>query len=360
MSTHTNIQINDLDTKNSSASTSGQTSSSHTPFRTRQAPSPTGYLHLGTTRQMLFSKLFAVSQKGSWYIRIEDTDRKRLVEDAVLAILEPLAEMGILPDEGASIGYHGQTPSGLKDEFYGIYQNGEYGPYIQSERLKLYHEHAQKMIDQKMAYWSFFSEKDKEELVKIKASTKKAIDYFAETQKTHSEEEMFMSIEKGLVDPRECALRFRLKRDQVISFKDELMGDMKADLSLEEDFIIIKNDGFASYHFAHLIDDRFMKTSLILRSQEWLPSMARHVTMFRDYWGYTPKYLHLPFVMGETGNKKLSKRDGSADMQDYLNQGFLPEAILNYLAFLGWNPGTEKEFYLEPEDFLVDYSRVSQ
>lgn len=315
-------------------------------FRTRQAPSPTGYLHFGTCRQVLFTKLFALKEKGQWFLRIEDTDRKRLVPDAVKKMLEPLDKLGLLPDEGVTI-----EPIGFKDAFYGVYQKGDFGPYIQSERLKIYHEHAQKMLDQKLAYWSFLTEADKEDLVVWKAASKKAINYFQVNQERFGLEDMFMSVEKALTDPREPALRYRLQREQIITCYDELMGATDFDLSLEEDFTILKSDGYPTYHFAHLIDDHLMQTTLVIRGFEWFASLPKHVTMFLDYWGSCPKYLHLPVILGETGNSKMSKRDGNVNMQDYLDQGYLPEAILNYLAFLGWNPGTEQELFLDQSHF---------
>lgn len=319
-------------------------------FRTRQAPSPTGFLHLGTARTMLFTQLFALNQQGIWYLRCDDTDRKRLQPEAFMNLLECMKKLNLKPDEGVSF-----DPNGFRDGFYGAYQSGEFGPYIQSERLKIYHEHAQRMLDRKLAYWTFFDQGEKEKLVQMKAITKKPINYYKLTKDKFSEEEMFMSVEKGLVDSRECALRFKLQRDQKLVCRDELLGEINFDLNLEEDFIILKNDGFPSYHLAHVIDDHLMETTLVVRSQEWLPSLARHWVMFCDYWGVenVPKFLHLPFVLGETGNKKMSKRDGNVNMDDYLDQGFLPEAILNYLAFLGWNPGTEKELYLEKTDFEI-------
>lgn len=314
-------------------------------FRTRQAPSPTGYLHFGTCRQMLFTKLFALKEQGKWFLRIEDTDRKRLVPDAVRKMLEPLEKLNLLPDEGVTI-----EPVGFRDAFYGVYQKGDLGPYIQSERLKIYHEHAQRMLEQKLAYWSFLDEKDKEDLLVIKAATKKAINYYQINQERFGDE-IFMSLEKALTDSREPALRYRLQRQQIIVCQDELIGQTSFDLSLEEDFTILKSDGYPTYHFAHLIDDYLMKTSLVIRGFEWFASLPKHVTMFLDYWGCCPKYIHLPVILGESGNSKMSKRDGNVNMQDYLDKGYLPEAILNYLAFLGWNPGTEQELFLSKEDF---------
>jgi len=320
-------------------------------FRTRQAPSPTGYLHFGTARTMLFTKLMAIANQGIWYLRIEDTDRNRLQEDAVTNMLTAMQNLSLLPDEGVT--NSPIEPSQTADEIYNVYQNGEFGPYIQSHRLKIYHEHAQKLIDKKLAYWSYFSEKEKEELVEIKKVTKKAINYYKITTQKYSEKDMYASVENALSDPRKPALKYKLQRDQKVECFDELMGKTVFDLNLEEDFNILKSDGFPTYHLGHLVDDNLMQTSLVIRAQEWYPSLAKHVTMFADYWGEVPKYLHLPFIMGQTGTKKMSKRDGNVNMKDWLDKGYLPEAIINYLAFLGWNPGTEKELYLDQSDFDI-------
>ncbi len=328
-------------------------------FRIRQAPSPTGYLHLGTTRQILFTKLFAKVNHGTYFLRLEDTDRNRLHIDAAKNLLKTLQNLYLLPDEGITIN---SNESDKLDQVYGIYQIGDYGPYIQSERLKIYQEHAQNLIDQKLAYWSYLTEPEIEELQQIKKTNKRPINYFKKNLEKFGEKELFKSVREGLVDERKPALKYHIQRDDKIKCKDELVGESEFDLSLEEDFNILKSDGFPTYHLAHLVDDYLMGTTLVFRAQEWYPSIARHQTMFMDYWGDGPKYLHIPFILGETGNKKMSKRDGNVNMQDYLDKGYLPEAILNYLAFLGWNPGTEQELYLEPEDFrtLDQESRVEK
>jgi glutamyl/glutaminyl-tRNA synthetase len=188
-------------------------------------------------------------------------------------------------------------------------------------------------------------------LQQIKQTIKKPINYFKENSQKFTEAELSVSVENALKDSRKPVLMYRLQRNEVIVCKDELLGETKFDLSLEEDFGILKSDGFPTYHLAHLVDDHEMKTSLVIRSQEWFPSIPKHVAMFTDFFGTPLKYMHIPFILGETGNKKMSKRDGNVNAQDYLDKGFLPEAIINYLAFLGWNPGTEKELYLEKSDF---------
>jgi nondiscriminating glutamyl-tRNA synthetase len=314
-------------------------------FRTRQAPSPTGYLHIGTARTVLFTKLFAMINNGIWYLRLEDTDRNRLQSEAVKTLLGALGQIGLRADEGISL----EAESGNKsqsDDFYGIYQQGEFGPYIQSQRLSIYHEHAQKLIDQNLAYWSYLTPEDKQELQEIKQITKHPINYSKVCSEKFSSEDLKKSVLEALQDERKPVLMYRLQRDQKIVCKDELLGESEFDLKLEEDFGILKSDGYPTYHLAHLVDDHLMQTSMVLRAQEWFPSFPRHQTMFLDYWKTMPQYCHVPFILGENGNKKMSKRDGNVNTQDYLDKGYLPEALINYLAFLGWNPGTEKELYL--------------
>ncbi len=317
-----------------------------TKLRTRQAPSPTGYLHLGTARQILFTELFARSYEGEWYLRVEDTDRSRLVKNAVEQMLKTLELLNLNPKEGVNI-----EDKGTKNDFYNVWQTGNYGPYIQSERLNLYHEHANKLIEKKLAYWSYLTDVEKDELNEIKKITKAPINYLKANIEKYGEESLFVDVETALKDERKPALRYRIQRDEKTACEDELLGKSEFDLNLEEDFNILKSDGYPTYHLAHLVDDYLMKTTLVIRAQEWYPSLARHITMFRDYWGEAPKYIHLPVILGEEGNKKLSKRDGEVNMLYYFDRGYLPEALINYLAFLGWNPGTEKEFYLESEDF---------
>jgi glutamyl-tRNA synthetase len=317
-------------------------------FRTRQAPSPTGYLHLGFLRQLLFTRLFAKINHGIYYLRLEDTDRNRLLADSAVALVQNLGAFGLSPDEGIT-----GAQKGTKDDFYDIYQYGEFGPYIQSERLDIYHVHAQNLIDRQLAYWSYLTPNERYELQDIKKATKQPINYFKINQEKFESADLFKSVSDGLADPRKPALTYRLQRQEKVICTDLLVGETEFDLSLEEDFGILKSDGFPTYHLAHLVDDYLMKTSLVLRAQEWYPSIAKHVTMYRDYWGELPfDYLHAPFILGETGNKKMSKRDGNVNIQYYLDQGYLPEAIINYLAFLGWNPGTDKELYLDHSDFV--------
>ena len=317
-------------------------------FRTRQAPSPTGYLHLGTARTVLYTKLMAITKGGQWYIRLDDTDQNRLNLEAVTPLLESLRSLGLEAAEGITLDL-----SDTYSQEYNIYQKGNYGPYVQSERLSIYHEHAQKMIDSKLCYWSYLTPEDRQEIQANKQITKQPINWYSESLARTSQELLQTSVALALNDQRKPVLRYRLQRDSKLICHDELLGETEFDLNLLEDPTFLKSDGFPSYHLAHLIDDHLTKVSMIIRSQEWYPSFPLHTQAFLDYWGVQnlPKFLHLPFVLGATGNKKMSKRDGNVNMQDYLDQGFLPEAIINYLAFLGWNPGGEKELFLDQDDF---------
>ena len=316
-------------------------------FRTRVAPSPTGYLHLGFVRTVLFGKLMAIKESGVCYFRLEDTDQNRLMAESPKKVLSGLSRLGLDLEEGCSL--HGQ---GETDAIFGIYQNGSFGPYIQSLRNPIYHQHAQNLIDRRLAYWSYISPEEKENLQKIKQVTKQPIDYFTICS-DKSGDKLYQSIQQGLEDSAKPALLYKIKRGAIVHCSDILLGPSQFDLNLEEDFTILKSDGFPSYHLAHLIDDNLMQTSLVIRTQEWGASLGRHTQMFVDYWGIdkVPGYMHLPFVLGTTGNKKMSKRDGNVNTELYFQAGYTEEAIINYLAFLGWNPGTDKELYLDQNDF---------
>jgi glutamyl/glutaminyl-tRNA synthetase len=327
-------------------------------FRTRFAPSPTGYLHIGSARTALFAKLFAQNQSGVFFLRLEDTDRKRLQPDAFQNLLQTMSKIGLQADEG--ILFSDQTQSATKNVFYNVEQIGDYQPYIQSERLEKYQKIAQELIDRGLAYWSFLSEEDKQEILEIKQTHKQPINYWLENLKRYPEAQLTKTVVEGLNNPSKPALMYKLQRDEKISCHDELLGDTEFDLKLEEDFVILKSDGFPTYHLAHLVDDSEMQTSLVVRSQEWYSSLPKHITMYKDFFGKELKYAHLPVVLGETGNKKMSKRDGNVNLADYLDQGFLPEAVVNYLAFLGWNPSTEQELYLKLEDFRINLNLKSE
>jgi nondiscriminating glutamyl-tRNA synthetase len=315
-------------------------------FRTRFAPSPTGYLHLGTARTLLHVVLLTKHYNGSWFFRLEDTDRNRLNPEALKVMINDVYSLGLFANEGISLD---NTNSINKNDYYDLYQNGEAGPYIQSERIEIYQEYAQKLINQKLCYWSYITPEEKLEIQHLKQLNKSPINWFNLSSEKNDIQELYADVSKALDDVRKPALRFRLQRNNKVTCNDEILGQTVFDLSLEEDPVFLKNDGFPTYHLAHLIDDKLMNTTIVIRSQEWYPSFALHTTMYEDFWGKESvlKYIHIPFILGESGNKKMSKRDGNVNMRNYLDTGYLPEAIINYLAFLGWNPGNEKELYLD-------------
>lgn len=318
-------------------------------FRTRFAPSPTGFLHIGTARTVLFSSLLSKKNDGEWFLRVEDTDRSRLNIDAFKTLLKSLDTLGLLPNEGITI--H-ETKEYIED--YEAYSNGNYGPYIQSHRLKIYHENVDKLIEKKICYWDYLDNDKITSLQEIKKADNFAIDYYNENLKYVDETKLFSKFEQISKLDTKPVLRFRLKRNSKLTCSDLLLGESIFDLNLLEDPVFLKSDGFPTYHLAHLIDDHLMKTTHVIRSQEWYPSIALHTQMYLDYYGTTLNYMHIPFILGETGNKKLSKRDSKVDFDEFITEGYLPEAMINYLAFLGWNPGTEQEMYLEKSDFELN------
>jgi glutamyl-tRNA synthetase len=331
-------------------------------FRTRQAPSPTGYLHFGTARTMLFTQLLANKNQGIWFLRLEDTDRARLNADSVGSLLASMQSLGLVPDEGVN-----NRGLGIIDDYYKVYQAGDFGPYIQSERLAFYHKYAQELIDKKLAYWSFLKEEHKQELQEFKKITKKPINYLqanlqllaqepltqASVSNDQASPKLYQSVLEGLLDELKPDLRFAIQTNKKIVAIDQLLGSTEFNLALEEDFTIIKSDGYPTYHLAHAVDDYLMQTSLIIRTQEWFSSLPKHYELTKALIGKTFEYMHFPPIMAEVGNKKMSKRDGNVNVQTYLEEGYLPEAIVNYLYFLGYNPGLSKELYLETPDFTL-------
>lgn len=316
-------------------------------LRVRFAPSPTGYMHLGAARSILFNIFLARKFDGNWTLRLEDTDRARLKPEAFQEFMNCLEILGLSPDEGVTY-----EKTSVQDEFYKLFQKGGFGSYIQSERLDIYEKHANFGIGKKIFYWSFLNKDEIQLLQENKNLTKKPINWFKESSKlVENESQLYLSVEEIKQNkekyPNAC-LRYKLQRDAVVKVPDILLGEMEFDLNLLEDPVFIKGDGYPTYHLAHLVDDQLMKTDIAVRTAEWVASSGLNYQSFLDFWGAENikfVYLHAPFILGEQGNKKMSKRDGNVNMSNYIESGYLPEAMINYLAFLGWNPGTEKELY---------------
>ena len=301
-------------------------------IRTRMAPSPTGEYHIGHIRTLLYNWAFAKKNKGKFIVRIEDTDRERYVEGAVERILDVISDYGFDWDEGPRVG-------------------GEYGPYIQSKRLDIYKSYAQTLLDKGFAYYCFCSE---ERLAKMR-----------EEQKSHgvistkydrfclnlSKEE----IEKKLKENTPYVVRMKIPRDTTVKYKDLILGEVTFPTNDIDDQILIKSDGFPTYHFAVVVDDHLMKITHVMRGNDWVPSTPKHVLLYQAFGWELPYFAHIPNIKELGAGKKLSKRYGAVSAREFLDEGYLPEALLNFLMFLGWNPGTAKEFYTLDE-FVKDFS----
>ncbi len=291
------------------------------PTRVRFAPSPTGYLHVGSIRSGLFNWLWARHTGGVSILRIEDTDRARLVEGAVDQINDSLESLGITPDEGPR-------------------QGGNYGPYLQSERLDIYREHADKLLETGALYRCWCTS---ERLDALRTAAQKAGQAFKYDRHC-------LTPANQLTEAEPHVLRFKIpETPDVISWDDAVRGHMEFKITELDDFVAIKSDGYPTYHFANVVDDQLMEISHVLRADEWLPSTPKHLLLFSAFGWDCPIYAHLPPVQGPDGKKKLSKRDGAQSVGEYIAAGYLPEALMSFLASLGWNDGTTQEIYSPTE-----------
>ena len=327
------------------------------PVRVRFAPSPTGPLHIGGVRTALFNYLFAKKHNGVFYLRIEDTDQNRFVPGAEAYIFEALEWLGIAPSE--TVG-----------------KNEKFGPYRQSERKPLYKQYADQLINSGWAYYAF--------------DTAEALDFHRkqheEQGKTfiynwHNREKLDTSLvisaaetEKRIANGEAYVVRFKTPVDETLRLKDIIRGDINFETNLLDDKVLFKSDGMPTYHLANIVDDHLMETSHVIRGEEWLPSMPLHSLLYKAFGWEAPQFAHLPLILKPVGNGKLSKRDGDkmgfpvfplewkteeGISSGYRENGFLPEAVVNFLALLGWNDGTEQElFSLDELAEKFDLNRV--
>lgn len=306
------------------------TQNSDKPVRTRFAPSPTGFLHVGNVRSALFPWLTARQNNGVFILRIEDTDQNREVTGAVEVIHETLGWLGIEWDEGPD-------------------KPGNFGPYTQSERTNRYHEWARQLIDNDRAYADIRTP-DELDILRADAKLQKkpflARDYRPENPPTWR---------PGV------PLRFK-SEPKPYSWHDTVMGNLSTEENAVDDFIIIKSDGLPTYNFAHIVDDYDMKITHVIRGIEYIASVPKYLNLYEALNIEVPVLAHVPHIMNEQGNKKLSKRDGAKSILDYRNEGFLPQAMINFLASMGWNDGTEQEIYSVEElvqKFSLDHVQRS-
>lgn len=287
-------------------------------IRTRFAPSPTGYIHVGNVRAALFPWLFAKQQNGTFILRIEDTDQARYVEGATDLILETLDWLGIDWNEGPRVG-------------------GAYGPYIQTERKASYHEWAQKLIDKGLAYADPY--------------TPEEVAAFREEAKANKKAFLYRDYrpENPPVWDGSQPLRFKVKEPKRYTWNDPVMGELTAGPEALDDFILIKSDGLPTYNFAHIIDDTEMNISHVVRGLEYIPSIPKYLSLYEALEITPPVLICLPHIMAPDGKKKLGKRDGAKSVNEYREAGILPEAMLNFLASMGWNDGTEQEVFTREE-----------
>ena len=286
-------------------------------IRTRFAPSPTGYLHVGGIRTALFAFLVARQAGGTFVLRFEDTDKKREVAGSAEHLITSLKAIGIEYDEGPDIG-------------------GDYGPYIQSQRLDHYKQWAQKLIDAGRAYADPYTPEEIQSFREEAIQNKKAFLY-----RDHRPE-------NPPAWDGTTPLRFK-SEPKAYDWHDEVMGDLHTLPEVIDDFILIKSDGYPTYNFAHIVDDAEMKITHVIRGQEFLSSIANYLNLYEALGLERPLFAHMPHIMNEQGNKKLGKRDGAKDVLDYIRDGYLPETMMSFIATMGWNDGTEQETFTKDE-----------
>jgi glutamyl-tRNA synthetase len=326
--------------------------------RVRFAPSPTGALHIGGVRTALYNYLLARQTNGTMILRIEDTDQARFVPGAEEYIIESLKWAGITIDEGVGVG-------------------GPYAPYRQSERKHIYREHAQQLIDKGLAYYAFDTEQELEEMrEKLKASgvTTPQYNSITRTQMRNSLTLSADETEQLIKGGTPYVIRLKVPRKEDVRVNDLIRGWVMVHSSQIDDKVLMKSDGMPTYHLANVVDDYLMKISHVIRGEEWLPSAPLHVLLYK-FFGWEnemPQFAHLPLLLKPDGNGKLSKRDADQlgfpifpltwkdpatgeEAKGYRESGYLPEALINFLAFLGWNPGTTQEIF-SIEELIKEFS----
>ena len=288
--------------------------------RVRFAPSPTGFLHVGGLRTALYNYLFARRNDGKFILRIEDTDQSRRVEGAVENLISTLAWAGVQYDEGPGIG-------------------GPFGPYVQSERLDIYRHHANELVKQGKAYHCFCSTERLEEVRQRQTAAKERVLYDRHCRALTAEE-----VGERLGRGERNVIRMMVPSEGAVTFQDLIRGEVSIGNEILDDQVLLKSDGFPTYHLAVVVDDHLMQISHVIRGEEWLPSTPKHVLLYRYFGWDLPIFAHLPLLLNPD-KSKLSKRQGDVAVEDYRAKGYLKEALVNFIAFLGWNPGDERELF---------------
>ena len=310
--------------------------------RVRFAPSPTGPLHIGGVRTALYNYLFAKKNGGIFILRIEDTDQARFVEGAEEYIMESLEWCGIIVDEG-------------------IREGGKYGPYRQSDKKSVYRQYADILVDKGHAYYAFDTPEQLEKLRKESEAAGNTFIYNADVREKLSNSVSLHETEwkDKLANGEPYVIRYKMPHNEDISFDDIIRGNIVVNTDTLDDKVLFKSDGMPTYHLAHIVDDHLMEISHVIRGEEWLPSLPLHFLIYRSFGWDPPQFAHLPLLLKPDGKGKLNKRDGDklgfpviplfwpygATAKGYREEGYYPEAFINMLALLGWNPGTEQEIF---------------
>lgn len=304
--------------------------------RSRYAPSPTGFMHIGNLRSAIFEYLLTKHEDGDFILRIEDTDQTRKVEGAIEFIYDTCKLCGIEFDEGPN-------------------NPGEHGPYIQSERLDIYNKYAHELVEKGEAYCCFCSEERLEELRKTAELEKRAFQYDGYCKNLTKEQ-----IEEKINNGEKYVIRQKMPKEGTSSYHDVVFGDIFVENKILEDQILLKSDGYPTYNFANVIDDHLMEITHVARGNEYLMSTPKYNLLYDAFGWEKPTYIHLPMVLGEDG-QKLSKRNGDASFMDLYHAGYLPKAIVNYLVLLGWSsPDSREIFTLEELIEVFDVNRISK
>ncbi len=328
--------------------------------RVRFAPSPTGYLHIGGLRTALYNYLFARKNAGVFALRVEDTDQKRFVEGAVENLIEALEQMGLTWDEGVYPENFKFKISNFKLNksvtYPGIVEIGELGPYVQSERLELYKKYAEQLVADGKAYYCFCEPVRLEQMREKQQQEKLPPMYDRYCLANLTAEE----INQKLQAQCPAVIRLKVPKTETVEFQDLVRGQVSFNTDNLDDQVLFKSDGFPTYHLANVVDDHLMKITHVIRGEEWLPSTPKHILLYRAFGWETPTFAHIPLLLN-ADKSKLSKRQGDVAVEDYLKKGYLKEAVLNFVAMLGWNPGegsVQEIFSLEELIAQFDLKKV--
>lgn len=314
--------------------------------RVRFAPSPTGYLHIGGLRTALFNYLYARHTGGKMILRIEDTDRTRFVEGALENLLKALKWSGVEIDEGVMLDENGH-----------VTEKGDFGPYIQSERVEkgIYNKYIDQLIEEGKAYYCFCSQ-ERVDKVRDQMKADGLTPKYDGLCRSIPLEEAKQRVANG----EEYTVRLKLPKDYDISFNDRIKGKITFNTDDQDDQVLIKRDGYPTYHFAVVVDDHLMGITHVVRGDEWISSTPKHVYLYEAFGWDAPEYIHLPTVLNKD-HKKYSKRNGDGMVEDFIEEGYMPEGLINFLSLLGWSPDSEEEiFTMEELAKQFDFDRVNK